>query len=67
MAKLQKTRMYRVVGTERLRFSMEVEATSKAEAHRKFEDFIRDGVIGWDSAGMSVRVTEIKQEGGANG
>lgn len=62
--KTQKTRKYLVVGFERLRFSMEVEATSKTEAHRKFEDFTKDGEIGWDSVGTSVRVAEMKQKGG---
>lgn len=59
--KTQKTRKYLVVGFERLRFSMEVEATSKTEARRKFEDYTRDGAIGWDSVGTSVRVMEMKR------
>lgn len=57
--KTRKTRKYKVVGTERLRFAMEIEATSKAEARRKFEDYTKDGAIGWDSAGTSVRVVEL--------
>ena len=65
--KMRKTRKYKVVGTERLRFAMEIEATSKAEARRKFEDYTKDGAIGWDSAGTSVRVTEIRQKGGDSG
>lgn len=59
MAKLRKTRRYKVVGTERLRFAMEVEATSKAEARRKFDEYVRDGTDGWDSVGTSVRVVEL--------
>ena len=57
------SRIYRVTGTERLRFSMEIEAESKAEARRKFDTFTREGAYGWDSIGVSTRVEEIKKGG----
>ena len=59
------SKKYRVTGIERLKFSMEIEAESKAEAKRKFDAYARDGAYGWDSAGVTTRVEEIK-EGGAN-
>jgi hypothetical protein len=65
ICKTRKTRKYLVVGSERLRFSMEVEATSKAEARRKFEEYTKDGACGWDSVGTSVRVAELPAAGGA--
>ena len=58
------SKKYRVTGIERRRFSMEIEAESKAEAKRKFDDYTSKGAYGWDSAGVSTRVEEIK-EGGA--
>jgi len=58
------SKIYRVTGTERLRFSMDIEAESKAEAKRKFDAYVSEGVVGWDSVGVSTRVEEIK-EGGA--
>lgn len=43
---------------------MEIEAESKAEAKRKYDAFVSEGAIGWDSVGVSTRVVEIKE--GAN-
>ena len=43
---------------------MDIEAESKAEAKRKFDAYVSEGVVGWDSVGVSTRVEEIK-EGGA--
>lgn len=57
------SKMYRVTGMERLKFSMDIEAESKAEAKRKFNAYIREGAYGWDSMGVSVRVEEIKGGG----
>lgn len=57
------SRIYRVTGTERLRFSRDIEAESKAEAKRKFDAYVREGADGWDSIGVSTRVEEIKGGG----
>lgn len=56
-------KMYRVTGIERLRFSKEIEAESKAEAKIKFDAYVRDGACGWDTIGVSTRVEEIKRGG----
>lgn len=55
------SKKYRVTGIERLRFSMEIEAESKAEAKRKFDDYVSEGACDWDSIGVSTRVEEIKE------
>jgi len=57
------SKKYRVTEIERLRFSMEIEAESKAEAKRKFDDYTREGACGWDSVGVSTRVEEIEEGG----